>query len=315
MLKRRLSIAVISCTATVGLLSGVAYALAPLPTGASATRVAQLVGASHKITSIPSNLVVPLQDVAHDNTSAYFKVPSTQCPTLTSCVYGSTTAKRSIVIFGDSHAYMWVPGVNPIAVKDKYKLILLYESDCPAASVTYWDNQTHAYATACSAWRSSAILALKAARPSVVLLASLTAGRYSASGKLFTSKQWQDGLESTISKLKSKSTKVAVIGDITTMNESTPLCLASYPTAVQKCASAYPNTQPTNANQNAAEQAAAKNQGIRYLSTSKWLCTTTCSPIVGNMIVYTNNWHITATYAAFLSKVMAADLGPLLTAR
>jgi hypothetical protein len=106
---------------------------------------------------------------------------------------------------------------------------------------------------------------------------------------------------------------VAVIGDINTMNESTPQCLAAYPSAVQKCASPYPNTEPTNANQNVAEQAAAKKEGVHYLSTSKWLCTTTCSPIVGNMIVYLNNWHITATYAAFLSKVMATDLGPLLT--
>jgi hypothetical protein len=207
---------------------------------------------------------------------------------------------------------MWVPAVNPIAIKDKYKLVLLYQNDCPAANVTFWDPSTSAYSSACDAWRTSSIAALKAARPSVVLLASLTALRYSAPGKLMTSAQWRTGLESTISKLKSKSTRVAVLGDINTMSANPGLCLAAYPNAVQKCATANPNPNPNDTNLNSAEKAAAKIKDVRYLSTLQWLCTKTCSPIIGNMIVYLDNWHITATYAASLSQVMATDLVPLL---
>jgi len=207
---------------------------------------------------------------------------------------------------------MWVPAVNPIAIRDKYRLILLYQNDCPAANVTFWNPNTNAYSTACDTWRTSSIAALKAARPSVVLLASLTALRYSAPGKLMTGTQWQTGLESTISKLKSKSTKIAVLGDINTMSVDPIQCLIANPSAVQQCGSANPNPDPNDANLNFAEESAAKVKGVRYLSTLQWLCTTTCSPIIGNMVVYLNNWHITATYSAFLSKVMATDLAPLL---
>jgi hypothetical protein len=301
-----LSIAILSSLAAIGLLSGVAYALAPLPSGSSAARIAKLVAASHKITKLPQNLVVPLNDIQQDTTSDYFVVPSSGCLTMTSCVYGSTKAKRSIVLFGDSHAWMWVPAVNPIAIRDKYRLILL--EYCPAANVTLWDPSY----PACDAWRTSSIAALKAARPSLVLLASLTASRYSAPGKRMTSAQWRTGLESTISKLKSKSTRVAVLGDINTMSGNPRLCLAAYPNAVQKCATANPNPNPNDANLNSAEKAAAKIRDVRYLSTLQWLCTKTCSPIIGNMIVYLDNWHITATYAASLSQVMATDLAPLL---
>jgi hypothetical protein len=286
------------------------YALAPLPSGSSAARIAKLVAASHKITKLPKNLVVPLNDIEKDTTSDYFVVPSTGCVTMSSCVYGSPTAKRSIVLFGDSHAWMWVPAVNPIAIRDKYRLILL--EYCPAANVTLWDPNTSAYLTGCDAWRTSSIAALKAARPSLVLLASLTASRYSAPGKLMTSAQWRTGLESTISKLKSKSTMVVVLGDINTMSGNPSLCLAAYPNAVKKCATANPNPNPNDANLNSAEKAAAKVKDVRYLSTLQWLCTKTCSPIIGNMIAYLDNWHITATYAASLSQVMATDLAPLL---
>src|ERR1019366_7098563 len=186
MMRRRSSIAILSSIATVGLLAGVAGALGPLSVGVSAARIAQLVEASHNITVIPKNLVVPLQDISQDGTGSYFAVPSTQCLTMTSCVYGSTTAKRTIVLFGDSHAWMWVPAVIPIAVKDKYKLVLLYKPLCSAANVTFWDTAKGSYVTACDAWRTSSIAALKAARPSLVLLASLTSRRYSAPGKLFT---------------------------------------------------------------------------------------------------------------------------------
>src|ERR1019366_9929193 len=148
MKRRRLSIAILSSIATIGLLSGVAGALAPLPAGVSAARVAQLVEASHNITVIPKNLVVPLKDLGRDGTGNYFAVPYNQCLTMTSCVYGSTTAKRMIVLFGDSHAWMWVSAVNPIAVKDQYKLVLLYQNDCSAANVTFWDTATGSYATA-----------------------------------------------------------------------------------------------------------------------------------------------------------------------
>ena len=315
-MRRRSSIAILSSIAAIGLLAGmlpgVEGALAPLPAGASAARVAQLVAASHKITDIPKNLVVPLQDLGHDTVGSYFPVHSTLCLTMTSCVYGSTTAKRTIVLFGDSHAWMWVPAVIPIAVKDKYKLVLLYKPLCSAANVTFWDTAKGSYVTACDAWRTSSIAALKAARPSLVLLASLTSRRYSAPGKLFTSEQWRTGLESTISKLKSKSTKVAVLGDINMMSVSPPLCLAANPTAVQKCASANPNPNLIDDNLNSAEQSAAKVEDVRYVNTLRWLCTNTCSPIIRNIIVYLDYWHLTATYSALLSEAMARNLAPLL---
>jgi hypothetical protein len=102
------------------------------------------------------------------------------------------------------------------------------------------------------------------------------------------------------------------LGDINTMSVSPPQCLAANPNAVEQCATANPNPDPNDASLNSAERAAANVKDVRYLSTLQWLCTTTCSPIIGNMIVYLDNWHITATYAASLSQVIATDLAPLL---
>jgi hypothetical protein len=117
-------------------------------------------------------------------------------------------------------------------------------------------------------------------------------------------------MEKTITSLKSRTTKVAIIGDITALSQIVPSCLATHPSKVQACSSHNPNSSVPG--HQVAEVAAAKKEGIPYINPSPWLCTKTCSPIIGTFIAYSDSDHITFTYASFLSTVLSAKVKLLL---
>ena len=292
----------------------IAEASAPLPVPGTAKAIQHLVATSPSIRVLPRNLTPPVAQIHLDNPWAYFKTLRwPDCPTLTSCVLGDTASRRVIVLFGDSHALMWLPAIEPVAQHDGYRLDLVWSPNCPAASVTYWNWPTRSYATGCDQWRTSSLAAIRQAHPHLVLLASETADRWASSRALMSDAQWKAGLLKTISLLHLPGTKIAVIGDIQTLDLAMPDCLAAYPTAVQRCGVALPNPVVKNRGHQLAEAAAAREAGVLYVNTLPWLCTTTwCSPIVGTMVSYINDWHVTATYAHFLSGVFGDALRPAL---
>jgi hypothetical protein len=147
--------------------------------------------------------------------------------------------------------------------------------------------------------------------PAVVLIADRTSDIPGANNVLTTNAAWKTGEETTISSLKAKATKLAVIGDITALTDVPPECLAAYPRAVQRCSA--PNPNPKTHQHFAAETAAATYEAVPYLNPQSWLCTsTTCSAVVGSMVAYYDQFHVTATYAEYLSGVWGSALKSLL---
>jgi hypothetical protein len=50
---------------------------------------------------------------------------------------------------------------------------------------------------------------------------------------------------------------------------------------------------------------------VALLQTRDWFCTrTVCPTIVGNILVYRDDNHITTTYAEFLAPLLASTLSP-----
>ncbi len=292
--------------AMVGLLvsvNGTAGATVPLPKPGTAVQVAQLVAGSSGITSLPAKLLPPLGQVTSDEAAAYYGVVSRRCVGVTKCVFGDTKSTTLVVLFGDSHAQMWLPAFVPIARSNHFKVALVWLSGCPAANVSVWDASTHSINTYCNSFRASNVASIIKAKPALVLLADRTSDIPGPSNKLISDATWQAGLESTIASLRAAKLRVAVIGDITAFDTKHPVpaCLAAHPTSVQSCSVANPN--PVTHQHFAAEQAAASAESVPYLNPQPWLCTTVCSQVIGTMVAYYDNFHVTATYAEFLTTV------------
>jgi hypothetical protein len=59
----------------------------------------------------------------------------------------------------------------------------------------------------------------------------------------------------------------------------------------------------------AAEAAAVTHAGALYIDTRPWFCTATaCTAMVGNIMVWRDDNHVTETYSSFLGPAMSAEL-------
>jgi hypothetical protein len=278
-------------------------------TPGTAAQIAALVSAAPSITSLPANPSPTLQAESSDSTGAEYPIVDhcSNRPT-DRCTFGKTSATREIVVFGDSHAYMWLPAVAKAGKTLGYRVLLMWDPGCPAASVTPWfavafNHIPAGYDTACVTWRNQTIANLKKMRHvALVLLASRTAGVMSGPGAYFTDVQWQSALKTTALALQSRSTRVAVLGDILPLPGIPEDCLASHPTAVQSCAQVNPD--PAAHWHGPAEQAEAKIIKIGFINTMPWVCTTTCSPVIGSFLPYLDQSHLDETYVNYLSTVM-----------
>ena len=297
-------------TALVAGLAASAFAVVKFPAPGTASKVAALVAASHTVQRLPAKMLPPLTQVANDKTGAYYGVASRQCTGVTKCVFADRASKTVVVLFGDSHAQMWLPALVPAAQRAHDRLVLVWRPGCTAATITVFDSTTHGDDKACNAFRTSSIAEIRALSPKAVLIADRTSDIPGSGNVLTTDAAWKSGLEQTLAALKSAKTRVEVIGDITAFTDLLPDCLAAYPASVQTCS--VPNPNPTTHQHFAAEAAAAAAEGVAYLNPQPWLCTKVCSPIIGTMAAYCDRFHVTATYAEYLSGVFATSLRPLL---
>lgn len=296
------------------LAASLSAAATSLPKPGSSTEVSALVKASTSIEKLSAKVSAALPDASNDNPAAWYPSTSSGCTTLTSCVFGDTKSDKTVVVMGDSHAQMWLPALNRIGATKHLKVVLLYLAACPAATLFVWLPAYNEPYTECNQMRSRWIGDIDALKPMAVILSDRTSGVTTAASDgtvVFTSSQWQSGMETTLADLASSGSKLVILGDIVVMNDAPPSCLASNPQAVQSCA--VPNPNPVNPGLQSAEESAAAADHARYVNPIPWLCTPkACSEVIGSFIAYSDRYHISCEYAAYLSGVLQTALKKVL---
>jgi hypothetical protein len=270
-------------------------------------QVAALVAAAPKISALPNGLTPALAVASTDMATAV--TPSLgRCMTgstnLTNpCVFGDTKGKKTMVLFGDSHAEMWFTALNIIAKKEKWKLVALIELGCPVADVSVWNIGLNAPYPNCDAFRQNMITRINALDPEVVVMAESFYSININYGTI-TIPQWKQGLETTLTELNSKHTKKVLMGN--TIIVFNPVnCLAANPNSIQKCDGIDTTTYQQ---QRQADEQAAAATSTQYINEIPWECSKVCTSVIGKMVVYFSEGHITATYSAYLSTVLQLAL-------
>jgi hypothetical protein len=89
---------------------------------------------------------------------------------------------------------------------------------------------------------------------------------------------------------------------------STVECLAAHEEDVQACS--WRRATMLLYLYGDTDRAVAKQAGVQYIDVFPWLCSSVCTAVIGNMVVYGLSNHITATYATYLSGALQAALQP-----
>jgi hypothetical protein len=282
---------------------------------ASNAQVLAAVRAAQSITKVPSNLTPVLtneNDIEVLNTGvcpAHYSAPKVGLDSLHfgQCTYGDPNGKRLLVIFGDSHAGMWLTAIRYAAARAGWRVRIFYFPGCPAPDLTFYSQTSGTPDLGCNQFRTAAIKAMRKLHPAMLVVTSATLSQEVGKDQIATSAQWETGLSKTLSLLTMPGTQLDVMGDIPVLAEDDATCLAAHETNVKACMT--PIAQAETGVYNSAEEQAAAANGAKYISTSQWMCTQLCVPIVGHIRVYNNQFHISATYARYLSGAVQTTLG------
>jgi peptidoglycan/LPS O-acetylase OafA/YrhL len=261
---------------------------------------------------VPANLQPTLAHAHHDDPPVFYDgcMDSYLDATVRNCAFGSATSATSVVLFGDSHAAMWFPALDSAASQNGWEVYNWTKATCPPIQLPLVSPVLGRNFTECESWRQTVLQRIAQVHPAIVVLG---VARHYTSIYGFTPYQqpWLNGLAQMVSDITHLGSKVVVIGPIPKPAFLVPQCLSAHLTDANLCSE--PESSVVDLTGLSAEQAVVRTAGGSYINTLPWFCAnTTCGTTVGNLEIWRDDNHITATYSAFLGPAMAAQLKAVL---
>ncbi|MEU4674671.1 SGNH hydrolase domain-containing protein [Amycolatopsis sp. NPDC023774] len=264
------------------------------------------VAASAGVRDIPANLTPPLGRAKTDKANVFLNgcVRSWRDLGQPPCRSGDPHSSTTVALVGDSHAAMWSPAMEALAEQRHWRLETLSKVTCPLLDLPLTSPYLGREYAECEQWRGQVLTRLRAEHPRLIVLG--TSRRYGADfGFTVYSRPWLDSLARTVAQLRSTGAAVLVLGPVPDPHSTVPTCLSSHLDDATACSP--PEPVAVNTAGIATEAAATTAHGGDYADLTKLFCTTEhCPVIVGNILVYRDDNHLTTTYARTLTPLIGA---------
>jgi len=160
----------------------------------------------------------------------------------------------------------------------------------------------------CETWRTQILERLRTERPQLVAVSMRrTYGARYGLDVGFTSYEpaWISSLTRLAQQLRAMGIQVLLLGPVPDPASPVPVCLSSHLDDASACSPS--RSDAVNQPGINAESAAITAGGGQYVDVSDLFCTASrCPVIVGNTLVYSDQYHITAEYSRVLAPVIEA---------
>jgi peptidoglycan/LPS O-acetylase OafA/YrhL len=200
---------------------------------------------------------------------------------------------RRIVVVGDSHAQQLTGMLLPIAAQNNWQIIAIIRGACPFSTVS----ETVPDDPQCLAWNAAAADEISALRPdAVVTLASRNV-------RAGLTEQTPPGFVEAWRRLDAQGVRVLAIRDNPRFDHSVPDCVQTHPDDYTPCglprADVYAPVPPW------AEIPDIPGN-VSFVDIADAVCDLElCPPVVGNVLVYLDDNHLTATYSTSMADLLA----------
>ncbi|MGY0560318.1 acyltransferase family protein [Luteimonas sp. A277] len=228
------------------------------------------------------------------------------------CRYGNKVAERHILIVGDSHAVHWIPALDVIAHRRGWKLTVITKSACPMARIEMEAGLTDQMQS-CIDWNRTAIEQVIAYQPDVVVFAH-SWGSMTGIGDTRTegAQQVAEWIETLWQELQQGGSSIIAIRDTPRMKQLPSECMAAAGATSLECANprsaAIPPVDPLVI-------AAERNDSALLVDMTDYICgPELCEPVVGNVFVWRDTHHLTASYAETLATPLEKKIDSILQA-
>ena len=227
------------------------------------------------------------------------------------CTFGDKASTTTVVLFGDSHAAQWFPALERLATEHGWRLVSLTKSACTTADATVWNGIVKRGYTECDDWRKAALTRIAVEHPALVVMANSRGYKLMVNGVAIpvasARAAWDAALGRTLERVKGLAGSVLVIGDTPHSTSDPPVCLSAHPDDMTACALPYRWAVDPTWTEGEASIAAAG--GVPFVDPTAWVCQTdACPAVLGRVLIFRDQHHLTATYARALAERLYAHL-------
>lgn len=216
--------------------------------------------------------------------------------------YGGVNAQRTMALVGGSHSEQWITALNAIGKKRNFKVTTYLKAGCPLITTHEFTWKGKPY-TQCNEWSRKVMDQLAVDQPDIVFTVG-TRPAFEGDGDIIPVDYLQ-----IFDEWRERGQQVIAVRD-------NPW--AMQPMAPPECLSA--GRSPASCG---VERAKALNPvdpqleiaelypNMAFLDYTDAMCTdTVCPAVVGNVLVWHDQHHLTETFVRSLIPAMGADLGP-----
>jgi peptidoglycan/LPS O-acetylase OafA/YrhL len=206
------------------------------------------------------------------------------------CAYGPDRPPRTLALVGDSHAAHWFPALHEVARREGWQVINITKGACPFAVAP------HIYLgrpyVSCDRWQEGTVAELGRRRPDLVVTTSTTVTRRGEYLRMAAVRQWR--------RLGDMGIPVLAIRDTPRLPFRAPECVEQ--TGRDGCV--FPKyASLTRASPTSALVSAPPN--VTFADLNDQLCPRDrCPSVIGNVLVYWDSSHFTATYARTMAPAL-----------
>jgi hypothetical protein len=230
------------------------------------------------------------------------------------CVYGVPSGSTTVILFGDSHAAQWFPALERLAREHGWRLVSMTKSGCTTADLPIWNAIYKRGYDECAAWREAALRRIPAENPALVVVSNSSGYKTLVDGEWVpvdeARDRWDAASRRTLERLVATTPRVVVIGDTPRANADPPVCLSENLRDATACA--VPYATAVDPAWTAGEATVAAASGAAFIDPTSWVCRTDpCPAVIGRLLVFRDQHHLTATYARALAERLYARLPAL----
>jgi len=210
------------------------------------------------------------------------------------CLYGAKEPARTAVLIGDSIGAQWFPAVQAMLDPTQWQIIVLTKSSCPMVDEPFFYQRIGREYTECTSWRNSAIDWINQRNVDVIFVGGTASSE-------FTDRQWREGSARILRRLSRNAGHVYLIEANPVLDFHGPQCLTEHGDAkdpAEFCHSDAGNPRYDRVS-HILKGVANSTPKTSWLETASWVCPTgKCEAIRNGVVVFRDNQHLTATFAA-----------------
>lgn len=233
----------------------------------------------------PEGIAGDFHEIGH--CSGYKKVSNDVCQ------FGDPQGAHTLVLWGNSHATMWIPALAEIAHAHHWQFFPLVKEACAYGGFAGTNNPR------CRVWAAWSRQQLARLHPDLLVMG----GDYGETG-------WQAGFTQTLALLEPLAARVAVLQLAPGLDQAPTECLFTRGANLGTCAKTEGAAQLGSDEQ---LRGLAEQGGATWIPTRQWFCwQDLCPAVIGPRVPYADVGHVTATYARHVAPALDAELAPLL---